>query len=260
MNTVKFKNVRKTTCGMRFYAYLLVFILLISCEKEQVLQLNDLIGRWELSEASFGDAKAEKIVSFKFIKNSDQSAELSIDNWRNYYGFQLSLASAGKLTSKASGQAVRYEDTSFSTQINTFLKGDLQYTIKGDTMVIKNQTDWVKVTRLKDMEPSFCTKENAGNNVVVYVLYPDGSKVDITDFKVIRISDNKDVKPVRDPALKSGNLSIAANQNADYLYDKDVEVQFQGFQDGKMVASKNYLLASDCGVWLKVGTSYLDRD
>lgn len=245
---------------MRSYVYVLIFLLIISCQKEEVIQLNDIIGRWELAKASFADVQSEKIVSFKFLKNSDQSAELSIDNWRNYYGFALTLANTGKLTSKPSGQYVRYEEPPFSAQLNAFLEGNLEYTIKGDTMVIKNQNDWVKVKRLDAIEPSFCTKENVGNNVVVSVLDSEGSKVDITDFKVIRISDNRDVKPVRDPALKSGNLVIATYQNSDYLYNKDTEVQFQGFREGKMVVSKNYVLTSNCGVWLKVGTSQLSSD
>lgn len=260
MNRIRFKNDRKNTWDIRLYSHLLIFVLIISCQKEEVIQLNDIIGRWELSGASFADVKREKIVSFRFLKNSDQSAGLSIDDWRNYYGFNLTLASKGKLTSKLSSRQIRYEETSFSTQLNAFLEGNLEYTVKGDTMVIESQTGWLKVKRLPDFEPSFCTKENVGNRVVVYVLNTDGSKVNLTDFKVYRILDNSDVKPVRDELIAYGYNTIASNRNAEYLYRQDTEVQFQGFQEGKMVVSKNYLLASDCGVWLKVGTSYVDRD
>jgi hypothetical protein len=75
----------------------------------------------------------------------------------------------------------------------------------------------------------------------------DNSAYVLTDYKVIRVSDNKDITII-DSNLNDNNgyYQIANDSNRDMFKFRNTEVEFTGYLNGILVLKKRFVITSDC--------------
>jgi hypothetical protein len=103
---------------------------------------------------------------------------------------------------------------------------------------------------------SFCTDEF--RIVTILIKHAsDSSAVVLTDYKVIRIADNKDVTRSEDFIPRNrGYYPLVSDMDINYLKNNSVEIEFQGYIDNTMVIKKRFIVAGDCcHVYLASGDS-----
>jgi hypothetical protein len=75
----------------------------------------------------------------------------------------------------------------------------------------------------------------------------DGSPYRLSDYKVIRTSDNKDITPASDSyARDNGYYPVANDLMTESFKFKNVEVEFKGYLNGALVIEKKFVITADC--------------
>ena len=97
-----------------------------------------------------------------------------------------------------------------------------------------------------DCGTSLCTMEFRYITILVKHSI-DNSPVLLTDFKVYRISDNKDIT-INDNNLNdnSGYYPLVNDTGIDMLRHKNVEIEFQGYVDDALIINKRFVVTADC--------------
>jgi hypothetical protein len=92
----------------------------------------------------------------------------------------------------------------------------------------------------------FCTDEF--RIVTVLIKHTsDSSAVVLTDFKVIRISDNKDIARSEDIIPRNlGYYPLVSDSEMDFLKNTSIEIEFQGYIDNTLVIKKRFVVKGDC--------------
>ncbi len=104
-----------------------------------------------------------------------------------------------------------------------------------------------EVTR-SDCSDIGCTEQY--EHIVVKLLHEDGTPVALDDYKVIRISDGRDIT-VKDEsafplAQQWSTYTITNDSYRAEFQDKQVEVEFTGFIANKVVVQERYIIGADC--------------
>jgi hypothetical protein len=75
----------------------------------------------------------------------------------------------------------------------------------------------------------------------------DNTPVTLTNYKVIRISDNKDfTKTDNDLTDNNGYYTIVDDNTAGLIKNSTMEVEFQGFINNTLAVQKRFIIAMDC--------------
>ena len=75
----------------------------------------------------------------------------------------------------------------------------------------------------------------------------DNTPVTLTNYKVTRISDNKDLtKTDNDLTDNKGYYTIVDDNTAGLIKKSTFEVEFQGYINDTLVVKKRYLISQDC--------------
>jgi hypothetical protein len=75
----------------------------------------------------------------------------------------------------------------------------------------------------------------------------DSSAVILTDYKVIRVSDNKDIT-IKDNVfpINSGYYPLVSDSQLNVLRNSITEIEFQGYIQNTMVIKKSFDVGADC--------------
>jgi hypothetical protein len=75
----------------------------------------------------------------------------------------------------------------------------------------------------------------------------DSALYTLTDYKVTRVSDNKDItiKP-NDLFQYNGSYPVANDSQQNLFRHNDVEVEFTGYVNGSVVIQKRFIVTADC--------------
>jgi hypothetical protein len=69
----------------------------------------------------------------------------------------------------------------------------------------------------------------------------------LTDFKVLRVSDNADITPAGDSyAMQNGYYPVATDGKKELFRFKNVEVDFYGYLNNNLVVQRRFTITSDC--------------
>ena len=69
----------------------------------------------------------------------------------------------------------------------------------------------------------------------------------LTDFKVLRVSDNTDITPEGDSyAMLNGYYPVATDGKKEMFRFKNVEVEFYGYVNNNLVVQRRFTITSDC--------------
>jgi hypothetical protein len=95
-------------------------------------------------------------------------------------------------------------------------------------------------------EFALCTEEF--RSVVLIIKYnTDHSPYLLSDYKVIRMSDNKDITPISDSFSTSQGYYPVANDIKKELFKfKDVKVEFKGYLNSNLVIQRQFTITADC--------------
>lgn len=75
----------------------------------------------------------------------------------------------------------------------------------------------------------------------------DNTPITLTNYKVIRISDNKDLtKTDNDLTDNNGYYTIVDDNTAGLIKNSTMEVEFQGFINNTLVVQKRFVISMDC--------------
>jgi hypothetical protein len=75
----------------------------------------------------------------------------------------------------------------------------------------------------------------------------DSSAVVLSDFKVIRISDNKDITKSDDIIARNlGYYPLVSDSEMNFLRNNSVEIEFQGYIENALIITKRFVVAGDC--------------
>jgi hypothetical protein len=93
---------------------------------------------------------------------------------------------------------------------------------------------------------AFCTEEF--KSIVLIIQYSaDHSPYLLSDYKVIRLSDNKDITPTDDRFLTSkGYYQIANDIKKNLFKFKNVKVEFKGYLNNDLVIQRQFTITADC--------------
>lgn len=91
-----------------------------------------------------------------------------------------------------------------------------------------------------------CTMEFRSINILVR-LSKDNSAVILSSYKVLRVSDKRDIT-IADNDLNDnqGYYPLINDSYDEMLRFKDVEVEFQGFIGSQLVVDKRFIVTADC--------------
>jgi hypothetical protein len=97
-----------------------------------------------------------------------------------------------------------------------------------------------------DCATSICTLEFRIINILIKKS-SDNSPVVLTDFKVIRISDNKDIT-INDNNLNdnSGYYPLVNDNGIAMLRNINVEIEFHGYINDALIINKRLVVTADC--------------
>jgi hypothetical protein len=75
----------------------------------------------------------------------------------------------------------------------------------------------------------------------------DSSAYILSDYKVFRVSDGRDIKQNHDDFLTSRGYYPIANDSEIGLFKfKNVEVEFKGYLHNDLVIQRNFIITADC--------------
>jgi len=75
----------------------------------------------------------------------------------------------------------------------------------------------------------------------------DNTPYQLSDFKVLRVSDNTDITPPGDSyAALNGYYPVATDSNREMFRFKNVEVEFYGYLTDNLVVQKRFTITADC--------------
>ncbi len=91
-----------------------------------------------------------------------------------------------------------------------------------------------------------CTLEF--RSIVVLIKHnSDNSPVVLTDYKVVRVSDNKDITNTDNNLNDNeGYYTVVNDSNLDLLRNNKFEVEFQGYINNALVIQKKFVVEADC--------------
>ena len=95
-------------------------------------------------------------------------------------------------------------------------------------------------------EFAMCTEEFRG--ISIHIMHQtDSTAFNLTSYSAIRISDGKDIT-ISDNILpdNKGYYSVANDMRKDLFRNKNVEVEFSGYLNDKLVLQKRVVITADC--------------
>jgi hypothetical protein len=97
-----------------------------------------------------------------------------------------------------------------------------------------------------DCVTAICTMEY--RSITVTIKHKtDSTLYHLTDYKVIRISDNLDVTPKHDNLSDySGYYSVANDSKMDLYKFNNVEVEFTGYVNNSIIIQRRFIVTADC--------------
>ena len=97
-----------------------------------------------------------------------------------------------------------------------------------------------------DCATVFCTMEYRTIQILVKKS-TDSSAVILTDYKVLRVSDNKDIT-IKDSNLtdNKGYYQLVNDSDVAMLKNKNVEIEFLGYLNNAIVIDKRFVVTADC--------------
>lgn len=97
-----------------------------------------------------------------------------------------------------------------------------------------------------DCTNAFCTDEFRSIGVTIKHV-SDSSAVILTSYKVIRVSDNKDISPDHSIApVNYGYYLLVDDTDVGMLRNSDVEIEFQGYINNTLLIEKRFVVTADC--------------
>jgi hypothetical protein len=92
----------------------------------------------------------------------------------------------------------------------------------------------------------FCTLDFRSIQIQI-IKSADSTAFLLTDFKVIRIFDNKDIT-IKDSDLtdNSGYYQLVNDSEVAMLRNKNVEIEFQGYLNKAIVITRRFVVTADC--------------
>jgi hypothetical protein len=97
-----------------------------------------------------------------------------------------------------------------------------------------------------DCNNVFCTQEFKTISVLIKHI-SDSSAVILTTFKVIRVSDNKDISHGNSIIPENyGYYPLVDDSNKEMLRNSNVEIEFQGYLENSLVIKKQLVVTADC--------------
>lgn len=112
------------------------------------------------------------------------------------------------------------------------------------TLFIK--CDYVNDIKQVDCSTTNCTMEFRSITTVIKHK-TDSTLFHLTDYKVIRVSDDLDVTPKHDNSTDySGYYSVANDSKMDLYKFKNVEVEFTGYVNNSIIIQKRFIVTADC--------------
>ena len=97
-----------------------------------------------------------------------------------------------------------------------------------------------------DCANTFCTQEFRGVGVSIKHV-SDSSAVILTSYKVIRVSDNRDISHGNSIFPENyGYYVLVDDTDKDMLRHTDVEIEFQGYIDNTLLIKKRFVVTADC--------------
>lgn len=96
-----------------------------------------------------------------------------------------------------------------------------------------------------DCKVVFCTEEF--RFIVIQIKHSsDSSAVNLTDYKVIRISDNKDLTLSSNVITTPGFYPLVNDGQLNILRNSITEIEFQGYIQNTLVIQKRFDVGADC--------------
>jgi hypothetical protein len=97
-----------------------------------------------------------------------------------------------------------------------------------------------------DCSNIFCTQEF--RIVTVLIKHAsDSTAYILTDFKVLRVSDNKDLTHINNVFPENaGYYPLVDDSDFKLLKNINVEIEFQGYAGTKLVVQKRFVVTADC--------------
>jgi hypothetical protein len=97
-----------------------------------------------------------------------------------------------------------------------------------------------------DCSTTICTMEY--RSITVTIKHKtDSTLFHLTDYKVIRVSDNQDITPKHDNLSGySGYYTVANDSGTDIFKFKNVEVEFTGYVNNSIVIRTRFIISADC--------------
>jgi hypothetical protein len=75
----------------------------------------------------------------------------------------------------------------------------------------------------------------------------DNSPVVLSDFKVFRVSDNKDITKTDNNLTDNlGYYPLVNDSDTDWLRNKNVEIEFQGYLNNSLQITRRFIVTADC--------------
>jgi len=93
---------------------------------------------------------------------------------------------------------------------------------------------------------AICTEEF--RSIVLIIKYnADHSPYLLSDYKIIRMYDNKDITPIIDSFSTShGYYPIANDMKKELFKFKNVKVEFKGYLNNDLVIQRQFTITADC--------------
>ncbi len=227
---------------MFLFLGLVMALLLLRCnDVVQKKETSELFDRWEVLEI---DGSNSMLGSDRIhLLNINGDGSLRMDSWINFYRGSLTFIETNKIKFNFNDQTSACCDTTFTKRILSGLSDTIKYFVINDTLSLTNQLHTITARRLpKCMSTSNLCTENYWH-IYVSVVHSDGTPVELTDWSVIRVIDSKNMTPLTDGFPP---YMLVSDRNKESLFGKDVEVQFQGKVNEKIVVQRNYVIGSDC--------------
>ncbi len=91
-----------------------------------------------------------------------------------------------------------------------------------------------------------CTQEFRSITILIKHI-SDSSAFILTTYKVLRVSDNKDITHSNIGIFENlGYYPLVDDTDRDMLRDSDVEIEFQGYVGDTLVIKKRFVVTADC--------------
>lgn len=107
------------------------------------------------------------------------------------------------------------------------------------------------LTRCENHSPSDCTNRVCTDvfmGISIHIKYrADDKPVTLTDYKVIRTSDNMDLtRKNPNPGENNGYYNVVDDSSTGLIRNSLNEVEFQGFIEDQMVVQNRFVIRPDC--------------